>query len=84
MKTHRTTYTLLTLFFASLLVLWGLEYSGVRTNKERMQRESLILPELQSRRRRSTFARSRSSGAMSGSSSRDAASDYRAGKWSSL
>ena len=46
MKTHRTNYTLLALFFASLLVLWGLEYSGVRTNKERRLRESLILPEL--------------------------------------
>jgi Domain of unknown function (DUF4340) len=46
MKTHRTNYTLLVLFFASLLVLWGLEYSGVRTTKERRHRESLILPEL--------------------------------------
>ena len=33
MKTHRTTYTLLALFFASLLVLWGLEYFGVRTDQ---------------------------------------------------
>ncbi len=46
MKTHRTTYTLVVLFFASLLVLWGLEYAGVRTAKENMLRESLILPEL--------------------------------------
>ena len=46
MKTHRTTYTLVVLFFASLLVLWGLEYAGVRTAKESMLRESLILPEL--------------------------------------
>ena len=46
MKTHRTTYTLLILFFASLLVLWGLEYLGVRTRNENILRESLILPEL--------------------------------------
>jgi Domain of unknown function (DUF4340) len=46
MKTHRTTYTLVIVFFASLLVLWGLEYYGVRTAKESMLRESLILPEL--------------------------------------
>ena len=46
MKTHRTTYTLVVVFFASLLVLWGLEYYGVRTAKESMLRESLILPEL--------------------------------------
>ncbi len=46
MKTHRTTYTLLTLFATSLLVLWGLEYAGVRTGKERRMRESLLLPEL--------------------------------------
>jgi hypothetical protein len=46
MKTHRTNFTLLVLFFGSLLVLWGLEYSGVRTTKERKFRESLILPEL--------------------------------------
>ncbi len=46
MKTHRTTYTLLTLFALSLLVLWGLEYAGVRTGNERRLRESLLLPEL--------------------------------------
>jgi hypothetical protein len=46
MKTHRTNYTLLALFFAGLLVLWGLEYFGVRTTAERKARESLILPEL--------------------------------------
>ncbi len=46
MKTHRTTYTLVVLFFASLLALWGLEYYGVRTAKENLVRESLILPEL--------------------------------------
>ena len=34
MKTHRTNYTLLAVFFAGLLVLWGLEYSGVRTTAE--------------------------------------------------
>ncbi len=47
MKTNRTTYALVFLFFASLLVLWGLEYTGVRTDKERLLRESLIVPELQ-------------------------------------
>jgi hypothetical protein len=46
MKTHRTTYTLLALFALSLLVLWGLEYAGVRTGNERRLRESLLLPEL--------------------------------------
>jgi hypothetical protein len=46
MKTHRTTYTLLTLFTLSLVVLWGLEYAGVRTGTERRLRESLLLPEL--------------------------------------
>ena len=46
MKTHRTNYTLLALFFVSLMLLWGLEYSGVRTTKERKFRESLILPDL--------------------------------------
>ena len=46
MKTHRTTYTLLAFFFASLLILWALEYFGVRTAKERLLRDSLVLPEL--------------------------------------
>ena len=46
MKTYRTTYILLGLFFASLLVLWGLEYAGVRTDKERRLRETRILPDL--------------------------------------
>ena len=46
MKTHRTTYALLVVFFASLLVLWGLEYFGVRTDNEEMRRNSVILPAL--------------------------------------
>ncbi len=46
MKTHRTTYTLLAFFFASLLILWALEHFGVRTAKERLLRDSLVLPEL--------------------------------------
>ena len=46
MKTHRTTYTLVFVFFASLMVLWALEYFGVRTASESMLRDSLILPEL--------------------------------------
>ncbi len=46
MKTHRTTYALLILFFAGLLVLWGLEYLGVPTDNERIRRGSVILPEL--------------------------------------
>ena len=46
MKTHRTTYSLLVVFFAGLLVLWGLEYYGVRTDKEIQARGSLILPDL--------------------------------------
>ena len=46
MNTNRSTYVLLVLFFASLLVYWGLEYAGVRTEKERRLRETRILPAL--------------------------------------
>ena len=46
MKTHRTTYTLLGLFIVSLLVLWGLKYSGVATDKDRRLRESRVLHDL--------------------------------------
>jgi hypothetical protein len=46
MKTYLKTYLLLALFFASLLAFWGLEYAGVRTEKERRIRETRILPEL--------------------------------------
>ena len=46
MKTHHKTYILIGLFFIGLLVLLGLEYAGVPTEKERRLRESLVLPEL--------------------------------------
>ena len=46
MKTQRTTYILIGLFFASLLAIWGLEYAGVPTDRVRRLRESRILPEL--------------------------------------
>ncbi len=46
MKTHRTTYILIGLFFASLLAIWGLEYSGVPTDKVRLLRGTRILPDL--------------------------------------
>ena len=46
MKTHRTTYSLLGLFILSLLALWGLEYFGVATDKERRLRETRVLPGL--------------------------------------
>ena len=46
MKTHRTTYTLLLFFFASLFLLWALDYFGIRPAKEQMLRDSLLLPEL--------------------------------------
>ena len=82
MKTHRTTYTLVVLFFASLLVLWGLEYSGVRTAKENRLRESLILPELLETPA-TAFAKSRSSAARNDWCSKDAAPVQAAGRWSS-
>ena len=46
MKTYRSTYILLGLFFASLVGFWGLEYAGVRTERERRLRETHVLPEL--------------------------------------
>jgi hypothetical protein len=46
MKTHRTTIILIGLFFAGLMAIWGLEYAGVATDKERRLRESRLLPEL--------------------------------------
>jgi Domain of unknown function (DUF4340) len=46
MKTYRKTYLLVGLFFTSLFVYWGLEYAGVRTEKERRLREARILPGL--------------------------------------
>ncbi len=46
MKTYRSTHILLGLFFASLVGFWGLEYAGVRTEKERRLRETRVLPAL--------------------------------------
>ena len=46
MKNNRLTYTLLVLFFGSLLVYWALEFAGVRTGKERRLRETRLLPGL--------------------------------------
>ena len=46
MKSHRSTYALIFLFFASLLAYWGLERAGVKTEKERRLREVRVLPEL--------------------------------------
>jgi hypothetical protein len=47
-KEHRYTLSLMALFFISLMALWGLQFSGVLTEKERRQRESRLLPNLQS------------------------------------
>src|SRR5690348_1026751 len=46
MKTTRTTLTLIGLFFAGLLVLWWLDYSGVPTEQQRRQRLNWVLPDL--------------------------------------
>ena len=46
MKTFRATFALIGLFFAGLLVLWWLDYTGVPTERERMQRLNRVLPEL--------------------------------------
>jgi Domain of unknown function (DUF4340) len=46
MKSYLKTYILIGLFFASLLTYWGLERAGVRTERERLVRESRILPGL--------------------------------------
>ena len=46
MKTHHKTYALAGIFFIGLLIMLGLEYFGVPTEKERRMRESLVLPEL--------------------------------------
>jgi hypothetical protein len=46
MKSYRTTLTLVAIFFAGLLSLWGLERAGVLTQKERRLREGRMLPEL--------------------------------------
>ncbi|MFI5454701.1 MAG: DUF4340 domain-containing protein [Isosphaerales bacterium] len=46
MNTYRKTYVLIGIFFVGLLALLGLEYTGVRTDRERRLSESRILPEL--------------------------------------
>jgi Domain of unknown function (DUF4340) len=46
MKSYRTTFTLIAIFFAGLLTLWGLERAGVLTDAQRRQREGRMLPEL--------------------------------------
>ena len=46
MKTFRATFALIGLFFAGLLVLWWLDYTGVPTERERMQRLNRVLPAL--------------------------------------
>jgi hypothetical protein len=46
MKRYLKTYILLGFFLASLLVYWGLDHAGVRTEKERRLRDTRILPEL--------------------------------------
>ena len=46
MKTFRPTFVLTGLFFASLLVLWWLEDSGVPTEAQRRGRLSRVLPDL--------------------------------------
>jgi Domain of unknown function (DUF4340) len=46
MKTSRSTYILIGLFFAGLLVLWWLEYTGVLTEAQRQRRQDRVLPGL--------------------------------------
>lgn len=46
MKTSRTTYILIGLFFGGLLLLWGLERAGVLTESQRLRRHDRILPAL--------------------------------------
>ena len=46
MKTSRATYVLLGLFFAGLLLLWGLDRAGVLTEAERNRRADRVLPDL--------------------------------------
>ena len=46
MKTSRTTYVLIGLFFGGLLLLWGLERAGVLTESQRIRRHDRILPAL--------------------------------------
>ena len=46
MKTSRTTFTLIGLFFAGLLVMWWLDYADVPTEQQRRARLNRILPDL--------------------------------------
>lgn len=46
MKTPRTTYVLIGLFFAGLLLIWGLDRAGVLTEAERNRRADRVLPDL--------------------------------------
>ena len=46
MKTYRSTFALVGLFFAGLLLLWWLESAGVPTESQRRERMEHILPEL--------------------------------------
>ena len=46
MKTYRSTFALIGLFFAGLLGLWWLESSGVLTEAQRRERMDHILPDL--------------------------------------
>jgi hypothetical protein len=46
MKEYRNTLILMVLFIASLLGFWGLQNSGVLTEKERRLRQSRLLPDL--------------------------------------
>ncbi len=46
MKSHRTSYLLFAVFLTSLLAYWGLEVVGVRTERERRERETRVLPDL--------------------------------------
>jgi len=46
MKTSRTTYVLLGLFFTGLLLLWGLDRAGILTEAERNRRADRVLPDL--------------------------------------
>ncbi len=46
MKNYLRTYLLIILFFTGLIVYWGLEHAGVRTENERRLRETRFLPAL--------------------------------------
>lgn len=46
MKTSRTTYVLVGLFFAALALLGWLEYTGVLTESQRLRRQGRVVPAL--------------------------------------